>query len=197
MNLRRSKGLNLILKVSVELISEKGYSGTSMRDIAEKAGLQPGSLYAHIDSKEDILAEIVLSGLEEFLKVKKIIESCDASPEEKLRKAINLHLGVALNDRARSLVAIHQWRYLNEPKRSLADKKRRDYVQMFTDILDEGARCMVRNRSLNKGYNTKVQALMILGALNWTMEWYSRGGSDSQEQIGENLADMVLHGLAH
>jgi len=184
-----SKGLTAILDASVELIREKGYSGTSMRDIADKVGLRPGSLYAHINSKEDILAEIVLSGLEEFLKIKKIIKSYDGSPEEKIREAIKLHMGVALNHHARSLVAIHQWRYLSEPKRSIAENKRRAYVDMFTDIFNE-----VENKP-NKKNNTKVHALMVLGALNWTMEWYNLDGADSPEKIGEKLADLAIYGM--
>ena len=184
-----------ILDVSVKLFGDKGYRGTSMRDIAEQVGVLPGSLYAHINSKEDILAGIVQEGIEGFLKIKETIESLDADPEEKLREAIKLHLKLVVSDRERTLVTIHQWRFLTEPNRSRAEELRRDYAQMFIDILDEGARGNVSNKTLNKKFNTKIQAFMILGALNWTTEWYSSDGPDSPEEIGENLAEIVINGM--
>lgn len=166
-----------------------------MRDIADKVGLLPGSLYAHISSKEDILAGIVRTGIEGFLRLKEEIEAFEGTPEEKMREAIKRHLSLVVKDRERTLVTIHQWRFLTEPHRSKSKELRRKYAQMFIDILDEGAKFRLSNVDLNKKFNTKIQAFMILGALNWTTEWYSRDGPDSPEEIGENLADIVIHGM--
>src|SRR6202034_4054617 len=56
-----------IADTAVRLFSEHGYTGTTMRDIAEAVGVLPGSLYAHIDSKETLLLKIVSDGIAQFL----------------------------------------------------------------------------------------------------------------------------------
>jgi len=63
----------VIADVAVRLFGEHGYTGTTMRDIAEAVGVLPGSLYAHIDSKETLLLEIVKDGIaERFAELRKM-----------------------------------------------------------------------------------------------------------------------------
>jgi AcrR family transcriptional regulator len=51
-----------ILKVALELFARKGFHGTSMRDLAEQAGVQPATIYGHFDSKDAMLEEIISVG---------------------------------------------------------------------------------------------------------------------------------------
>src|SRR5260370_41889060 len=81
-----------------------------MRDIAEAVGVLPGSLYAHIESKETLLLEIVSDGIAQFLAIEQSLEASVDSPEARLRKAIRAHVDVVAEDPQRSLVVFHQWR---------------------------------------------------------------------------------------
>lgn len=180
-----------ILDASVRLFGEHGYTGTTMRDIAKAVGVLPGSLYAHIDSKETLLLEIVESGIERFLDVQKLVESSDAPADEKLRIAIKAHVAIVADDPERTLVVFHQWRFLTEPNRAHAVDMRRRYAQTFMQILSEG----IENGTFRPNLDKRVVVFSVLGALNWTPEWYSPDGPMSAEEIGDRFADTILVGL--
>ena len=110
----------VIADVAVRLFGEHGYTGTTMRDIAEAVGVLPGSLYAHIDSKETLLLEIVKEGIARFLAIEQSLQGSAESPESRLSKAIRAHVDVVAEDPQRSLVVFHQWRFLSEPNRASA-----------------------------------------------------------------------------
>src|SRR5258708_18248383 len=83
--------------------------------MAEAGGVLAGSLYAHIESKETLLLEIVSDGIAQFLAIEQSLEASVDSPEARLRKAIRAHVDVVAEDPQRSLVVFHQWRVLSEP----------------------------------------------------------------------------------
>src|ERR1700733_6544477 len=89
-----------ILEAAVTLFGRRGYAGTTMRDIAGEVGILPGSLYAHIDSKETLLDEIVELGIESFLAIEEAIPK--SSPiVAQLRSAIKAHVAVAAENPGR------------------------------------------------------------------------------------------------
>jgi AcrR family transcriptional regulator len=181
-----------IVETAVRLFGKQGYTGTTMRDIAKEVGILPGSLYAHINSKEALLDEIVESGIESFLAIESSIPlATQASAEERLRAAIKAHVAIATGSPERSLVVFHQWRYLNEPNLTRALNKRRRYQKMFRNLIDEGMASGVFNVTLDP----RIVVFAILGALNWTPEWYSPTGRARATEIGEQLADTLLAGI--
>ena len=83
-----------IMDAAMHLFGKQGYSGTSMRDIASAVGVLPGSLYAHIASKEALLVEIVDDGIHRFLAAVRPHVESDVTPAEKLRAMVIAHLAV-------------------------------------------------------------------------------------------------------
>jgi AcrR family transcriptional regulator len=180
-----------ILDVAVRLFGQQGYTGTSMRDIAKSVGVLPGSLYAHIDSKETLLVEIVNAGITSFLDAVEPSVSSPDSADARLRAAIRAHVEVVAQNPERSLVVFHQWRFLGEPNLAAAIDKRRRYEQAFMTIVGDGVRAGIFATSLN----IRIAVLTILGALNWTPEWYSPDGPATPSQLGDRIADTLLQGL--
>jgi AcrR family transcriptional regulator len=179
-----------ILEAAVQLFGKRGYAGTTMRDIAKEVGVLPGSLYAHISSKETLLDEIVELGIESFLAIESQIPKTGTGAE-KLRAAIKAHLVVAAVHPGRSLVVFHQWRFLTEPNLTRALNKRRRYQQFYVRLVDEG----VADGSFLPDLDTKIAVFTILGALNWVPEWYSPRGHHGPDDLGNRIADMLLQGL--
>src|SRR5262249_20880737 len=114
----------VITDTAVKLFGEHGYTGTTMRDIAKAVGVLPGSLYAHIDSKETLLLEIVQDGIKRFLAIEQLIAGAK-SPTEQLRIAVRVHIEHVAESPQRTLVVFHQWRYLNDENRAVAASMRR------------------------------------------------------------------------
>lgn len=180
-----------IVDVAAKLFSEHGYTGTTMRDIAKAVGLLPGSLYAHIDSKDQLLLEIVSSGISRFLGVEGELKGTKASAIDQLRTAIRWHMSAVAEDPERTLVVFHQWRFLEEPNRSKALEMRRRYAGAFFRIIDLGK----ASGEFSPALDTRVSVFGILGALNWVPEWFSPDGAMTASEIAERLADTLIGGL--
>ena len=182
---------SLIINESIRLFGQQGYTGTSMRDIAKAVGVLPGSLYAHIDSKETLLLEIVDEGIMGFLAAVEPIVDLPLVAEERLRRAIRAHVEVVAASPERSLVVFHQWRFLSDANLATAIEHRRRYERAFIRIFEAG----VKEGTFEKSLNKRIAVLTILGALNWTPEWYSARGANSPSQLGDMMADSLLSGL--
>lgn len=190
-SVRTSKVRDKIIKQASLLFSKMGYTGTTMRDIAENVGVLPGSLYAHIKSKEELLLEIVSSGIESFLQIEAAVRDMSGTAEEKLRYAVGRHIEVVAEDPAKMLIVFHQWRYLTQPNLGRAKRMRRSYAQFYSDLLKEG----IAAGEFSSELDSKVEVLAIMGALNWTPEWYRHGGPYSPAEIGLKIADIMICGL--
>lgn len=109
----------------------------------------------------------------------------------RLRDAIRAHIIVVTENPERSLVVFHQWRFLGDDYREAAIAKRQRYERAFIRILEDGIAEGVFDQSLN----VRIAVLTILGALNWTPEWYSPKGTASPAEIGDMMANMLLRSL--
>src|SRR6202166_645099 len=181
----------VIADVAVRLFGKHGYPATTMRDIAEAVGVLPGSLYAHIDSKETLLLEIVKDGIARFLAIEQSLQGSAESPEARLRKAIRAHVDVVAEDPQRSLVVFHQWRFLSEPNRASAIAMRTRYANAYVKIIDDGKAA----GEFSPRLDTRIAVLSVLGALNLIPEWYSDKGAASPGEIAERMAESLIFGL--
>jgi AcrR family transcriptional regulator len=179
-----------IIDEATRLFSEYGYAGTTMRDIGEAVGVLPGSLYAHIDGKETLLLEIVESGIDEFIAAAAKASQI-AEPAERMRAAIKAHIEVVAAQPSRTLVVFHQWRYLTGPNRARIVEKRARYEDIFTAAMKDG----VKASKFSERLDERITVLGVLGALNWTAEWYSPQGPADADVVGDRLADVLLTGL--
>lgn len=179
-----------MIEVATRLFGERGYPGTSIRDIAEIVGILPGSLYAHIGNKEEMLLEIVSSGIDRFLEVVGA-SSREADPRERLKAMIRAHLSVVAANPQSAQVVFHQWRYLSEANQLLVRKKRRAYERLFRDVIIDGA----VDGTLETELDLRIAVLVVLGSLNWSAEWLV-AGSNVDDGTAEAFSNVILDGLA-
>lgn len=180
-----------ILEEATRLFGAQGYTGTTMRDIATAVGVLPGSLYTHIDGKETLLLEIVEAGIDKFLALGYAAVAGPGSAEQRLRALIKGHVGIVAQNAERTLVVFHQWRYLTGENLGRIVEKRRQYEVIMTTVVEDGR----REGMFSPKLDLRTSVLGLLGALNWTAEWYKPDGPDSGDVIGERLADAILLGL--
>lgn len=176
---------------AMHLFGKQGFTGTSMRDIANAVGLLPGSLYAHIESKEALLFDIVAGGIGQFIAAVESASSNTSDPVDKLRKMIIAHVEIVAENPERSQVVFHQWRYLGTESLPDAVERRKQYESYFIEAIRTGANAGVFKPALN----LRITVLTILGALNWTPEWFSPTGQLSATALGTLMADALLGGI--
>jgi AcrR family transcriptional regulator len=179
-----------ILHAAAELFSRRGYHGTSIRDIAAATGILPGSLYAHIRSKEDLLYDIVLGAAGQFLTGVEMAAGGPWPPEEKLRVAMRAHIDVVANAREEARVFLEEWTALDEPRRSEVKALRDRYEELWDRIIREG----IESGHLREVEPT-VARLLVLSAANWTHTWYDPEGRLSPREIADRFTDLLLEGL--
>src|SRR5436309_162852 len=121
MSTRRSE----LTRQAARLFAQKGYHGTSIGDLAEAMGVQKGSLYAHIDSKEDLLWQVASDGAAAFHAALDAVPD-DAPAVERVRAALRAHLRVVAEQLDVATVFVREWRYLDGRRRELfVDERRR------------------------------------------------------------------------
>jgi TetR/AcrR family transcriptional regulator, cholesterol catabolism regulator len=187
---RQSPAREAIFAAATQLFGERGYAATTMRDIARAVGILPGSLYAHIDSKEAVLLEIIEGGVDRFNAAVETIDARNLAPETALRAAIGRHLEIVAENPQRTLIVFHQWRFLGDANRSRLLAKRARYEEFFVRTLRAG----IATGAFDPHLDPKVTVLVILGALNWTPEWFSPAGPSTPAEIAAKIADGLLGG---
>src|SRR5260221_3901828 len=126
-----------LTRQAARLFAEKGYDGTSIGDLAQAMGVQKGSLYAHIDSKQDLLYETMRDGAAAFHG------ALDSIPErlpatEKIRLALRAHLRIVAEQLDVATVFVREWRYLEDERRDEVLAERRRYEERIRDLFREG-----------------------------------------------------------
>jgi TetR/AcrR family transcriptional regulator, cholesterol catabolism regulator len=175
---------------ATELFRFRGYAGTSMRDLARELDIEAGSLYSHIKSKEELLQSICFKMAVEFIELLKELETDEFSPAEKLKIGIIEHVKLITKDVSASAVFVNEWRHLSGTYLEKFLVMRENYEGKFIDIIREG----IINKSF-KEIDEKFAVQFIFSSVNWTYTWYKPTGKMKPGEIGEKLADLLIHGI--
>ena len=179
---------NELIRQAARLFAEKGYHGTSTGDLAEAMGVQKGSLYAHIRSKEDLLWEVASAGARAFHEGLDGIPD-EARPLEKIRLALRAHLRVVADQLDVATVFVQEWRYLEGPRREEFVAERRRYEQRIGELFREG-----RDRGdLRSDLDDATATLLALSAANWAYTWLRPG--DDTDELADRFFAQLLDGM--
>jgi TetR/AcrR family transcriptional regulator, cholesterol catabolism regulator len=176
--------------VASALFSDRGYAATSMRDIAKALDLQGGSLYAHIPSKEAVLASIVQQAAERFHAAVGPIAQGPGTAAERLRRMVHAHVNVVAAGRERATVFLFEWTFLGPERREAIARARDRYEGYFRQVVAEG----VAAGELAPR-DPMLAAAFILSAMNGLAHWYRSDGPLGPEEIADHYADLFLDGL--
>lgn len=181
-----------VIRVAAELFREKGYVASSMRDLAQKLGIEAASLYSHIKSKEEILHILCFDMATEFMaSLQEVDKQENLTASEKLRKGIIGHVQVMALDLTASAVFMNEHRHLSQP--SLRDflLLRIRYINRFKKMIEEG----VETGEFKSTIDKKLAVMTLFSSLNWMPMWYDPGAAIEPTDLGLQLADMLVNGL--
>lgn len=180
-----------VIRKAAELFREKGYAASSMRDLAQKLGIEAASLYSHIKSKEEILHNLCFDMATEFRKSLVEVEKMNVTAGEKLKLGIIGHVQVMAKDLIASAVFMNEHRHLSQP--SLRDflLLRINYINRFKTIIETG----IKSGEFKETIDTKLAVMTLFSSLNWMPLWYDPSSPIQPTELGEQLADMLVNGL--
>jgi TetR/AcrR family transcriptional regulator, cholesterol catabolism regulator len=176
--------------VASALFSSRGYAATSMRDIARALDLQGASLYAHIPSKEAVLAAIVEEAAEAFHAAVRPIAERRGPAAERLREMVAAHVRVVTGGRERAKVFLFEWTFLGEERREAITRSRAAYQAYFERVVAEGAAA-----GELVAPDPRLAAVFVLSAMNAITYWYRPDGPLGPEALAAHYADLFLTGL--
>jgi AcrR family transcriptional regulator len=172
------------------IFADKGYHGASTRDIAEKLGIQQGSLYYYFKSKEAALEEVCLTALRGYVSDIESIAHQPGEVERKLKTAIAAHLATYEHNNEAMKVHNEQRLYLPKERRKELNMLGSRYRQQLEGIFCEG----VSSGQLRKDIDCHFTALSLIGLCNYWGAQLLRNPTLRPEDVTENCADILLHG---
>lgn len=181
-----------VVKAAARLFSERGYHGTSMQHLGDALGLQRGSLYAHIGSKEELLLDVVEEGAERFLERGHKAFEREGTATERLTALLVGHAETAAENLDAATVFLNEWRYLSDDLRTAVQAKRDRYEAMVRSIVEEG----IETGEFRADADVRFAATLVLSAGNWLFSWYRPGGELGPTEIGHRFAELLTRGLA-
>lgn len=179
-----------IRTVAAYMFRKKGYKASSMRNIAEKVGIEAPSIYNHFDSKQDILSELLLSIGKAFTKGMSIIKNGDSTTDQKLKQLLALHVRLTIEyPNAVALIA-GEWVHLKESALQQYIQLRDDYENDFKTIINKG-----KKEGIFKDIDTDIALFSILSTLRWLYSWHAKNQHYDQYQLEEQLSRVLLEGI--
>ena len=179
----------LILERAATLFARRGYSATSMNEVAQACGLSKATLYHYYDDKYAILVSIAEGHVQRLHALVAEVAAERLAPEAHLRELINRIVLEYADAQHAHRVLTDDVRFLNADDRARILGKEREVVAGF-------ARAVTALRpELKKARLAKPLTMLLFGMINWMFTWMKPGGSLDHAAMAPIVADLFLGGL--
>jgi len=181
-----------LLRLAATMFAERGLKATTVRDIADSAGILSGSLYHHFKSKEQMVEEVLKDFLDWLFERYQQILAAESTPLDRLKglfmasfEAIeHRHAQVVIyQDEAKRLSDLPQFRFV--------DDRNREQRKMWIDLLHEG----VADGSFRPDLDVDLVYRFIRDTTWVSVRWYQPGGPLTAEEVGRQYLAIVLGGI--
>lgn len=179
-----------ILECAARLFREKGFQATSMRDIAKAVGIQGASLYNHIDSKQELLEELLMFIANLFTKEMNEINKSPLSPVDKIKRLIAIHVRYTAEHTDAISIIASEWVHLEADAKEKYLNLRVSYEKKFEKIINE----CIKAGDFEK-VNPKIALFSILSTLRWLYTWYSSQKKINPIELEQQMIHCLLTGL--
>ncbi|AUC96911.1 TetR/AcrR family transcriptional regulator [Bradyrhizobium sp. SK17] len=183
--------LEAIRKAGVRLIFEHGYEAMSLRQLAAEVGIQAGSLYNHISTKQDLLFDLVQDHINDLLRELDLALAGKADPVERLRAFVAFHVTYHMTRKREVFIANSELRSLDAKNYDAVVALRGAYEQRLAQILADGLA-----DGVFEVVDIQVATFAIIALLTGLCTWYRPGGRLTRDAIIAAHEKLVLSGVA-
>lgn len=182
-----------LLALACTLFAERGFRATTVRDIAEEAGILSGSLYHHFDSKESMIDELLRGFQDELFGRYREIVARNLGPRETLEAVIVASFESIHKHHDEVAIYQNEAQYLAQfPRFSYLEDRNVEFHRLWTSILADG----VRSGDFRSDLDVEVAYRFIRDTVWVAVRWYSPGGSLTAEDVAEQYLRILLHGIS-
>ena len=177
-------------RTAAQLFRDRGYDATSVSDVARALGMTKAGLYHHFESKEALLFEIMMYGLERVRDEVIVPVRTVRDPEERLRQLIVRHARIATRGQGAIAHLGDEIRALPASARRQVEQRMRIYFDLIRDTLTE-----LKAAGRLRDIDPTVAAFSLLGMILWLPRWFRVGGRLDQPSVANDIASFALGGL--
>ena len=176
---------------AIELIAARGFEAMTLRELAERVGIQPGSIYRYFPSKAQLLVDLQVEHLEFLLRNWEAEQPPSADPVERLRAFVAFHIRSHTLRRREAFVANMELRSLSPADYRRVVGLRRRYENALTDILRDGT--TARRFTIA---DARIATFAILAMLTGVGSWYRENGRVGKRELIDIYTRMVMQCVA-
>lgn len=178
-----------VLLAAVELFNERGFSSTSLDDVAARLGVTKPVIYHYLGSKEQVLLECLGRGMAHLESAVAEARAQHGRGADRLRAFLIRYAEVNMEPFGRCVVLTSDHELSADGARQFRAMKRR---------IDEALRTMIAEGSADgsvRGGDPGLASAALAGSLNWIPRWQDPEGALSPEAVAERLVDILMHGM--
>jgi len=182
-----------ILDAAARVFRDRGYSGTTLAEIASEIGMMAGSLYYHFDSREKLVEEVMSLGQRrsrEAVEARLAELPLRATPLDRLRAALETHLELVVEQEYYTSATIKLIWQVPPEIRERQLVAQRAYGALWKKLIADAR----RGGWIRDDLDPSVVRMGMLGALNWAADWF-RPGKLPARRVASDLASLLLEGL--
>ena len=179
-----------IKQVAARLFKEKGYRATSMRDLAKTVGMEAASLYNHINSKQEILQELLMHIALRFTDAINEIIQLDISSLNKLERIIGVHVSLTIEFSHSMSIITSEWVHLEQPFLDEYKDLRKSYELKFRSLIEH---CMQEGDFVQ--LDSELALFSMLSTLRWLYSWYDADNPLGKDELEEQMIHCLIKGL--
>lgn len=180
-----------ITEHSIKLFEKKGFSETSIQDIVDSLGVTKGSFYYYFSSKEELLMDIHLRYIDELLSRQEEIMAEKTACKQKLFDIVYMLISSIKSKGASAKIFFREMRHLSEERLAQIVAKRDQFRINVENVIREG----IENGEFRKDLDPVIVTFGILGAANWSYQWFNPEGKATDREVAEIFVEMILKGI--
>jgi len=181
-----------IKEAAIGLFSEKGYSATTMRQIARRAGLASGSLYNHLKRKSDLLLDIHRDFIHEIIEKTSFHHGVEESCEEKLKQVFRTFMKAIFENKLSFKVLLEQEAFLPTTAKKEVVRNIHLLRHGIEKIIEKGI-----EQGEIRPIDAKMATFCVFALCNYSLRWIDPNGPYSYEQLGDMFFDFFFKGIAN
>jgi AcrR family transcriptional regulator len=189
--LRQEARRREVMEAATAVFSERGYRAASMNDIAAKLGMGKASLYHYVAGKEEVLIELYEDVLRENVIAARRIAGSELTALDALAELIGDRVAYTCRNRELLRIFFEEEAELPARQQSRLISVRHEYEQTLLEMVARGEAA----GEFSLSTTPQIFVNTVLGAANWVYKWYQPRGPLSPEELGSQMASILLAGL--
>ena len=189
-----------ILDFAAEVFADKGYEGSSMRDLSRLSGMSLAGLYYYFDSKEKLLYHIQKHTFTTIVDRLRERLAANSDPEERIRIFVHNHVDYAISNQTAMKVLSHEDDVLKDGHGAELAAIKREYYQICVGLVDDLSKAeqlkrLGQNAAAARVISTRTAVMGLFGMMNWLYTWYKPRVDPNAEALARQISDIFLQGV--